>query len=159
MKYSIVEFSSPYREYIRILNEEWLSKYFTVEASDKVQLADPEIHILDKGGYICFAKMEDGTIAGTGALMQVEPGVFELSKMAVTESHQGKGIGRAIAVHCIEEARRRECHTLMLYTNSRLMAAIHLYETLGFSHVELGSSPYARGDTRMSMNLSVRSPV
>lgn len=154
MNFSIVEYQPEYRDWVRILNEEWLRKYFEVEPSDVVQLGDPETHILSKGGYICFAKTPTAGMVGVGALMRLEPGGYELSKMAVTQAHQGNGIGKAIALHCIEEAKRRQSHTLILYTNSCLNAAIHLYETLGFERVSLEHSPYKRGDTKMKLSFS-----
>jgi len=153
MNVSIVEFQSEYRDWVRILNEEWLRKYFYVESSDAVQLGDPETHILQKGGYICFARSEDGQIVGVGALMVAEPGVVELSKMAVTASFQGSGIGRKIAVHCLEKAKAMGYRKVILYSNRRLKSAIHVYENLGFREVPMVGKTYARADIKMELNL------
>jgi hypothetical protein len=36
----------------RTLNEEWITRYFTLEAKDRETLSDPEQSILLKGGHI-----------------------------------------------------------------------------------------------------------
>lgn len=50
------------------------------------------------GGAILFALLGDAVV-GTCALKQEGEGVFELTKMAVDESHQGLGIGRRASVN------------------------------------------------------------
>ncbi len=154
MSISIVEYQPAFREAVRRLNEAWLSAYFVVEPSDRVQLGDPETHILQKGGYLCFAATDEAEVVGVGALMWVKPGVYELSKMAVDPAFQGCGIGRRIAVRCLQEARQRGASRVILYTNSRLQAAIHLYESLGFVSVPLREAPYGRADRRMELELA-----
>lgn len=158
MNFQIIEYDSVYRESIRILNEEWLRKYFVVEPSDVVQLGDPESWILGKGGYICFARLRSARpqgqrIVGVGALMPVSDGVVELAKMAVSERFQGKGIGRAIVLHCLVTARKMGGSRIVLYTNSRLLSAIHLYEDFGFEYVDLKKAPYQRADRKMELSL------
>ena len=39
----------------RTLNEEWITRYFTLEKMDRETLGDPESKILKKGGYIFMA--------------------------------------------------------------------------------------------------------
>lgn len=136
-----------------MLNEAWLEKYFQVEPRDVVQLGDPETHILSKGGYVYHAQMDNGSIVGVAALMYVSEGVYELSKMAVDESHQGNGIGRILAVKCLNKAREINARKVTLYTNSVLVRAIQLYHHLGFREVDLDPGQYERADTKMELNL------
>ena len=44
-------------------------KYFFIEPGDVEQLSDPQSYIIDKGGYIYFAKYKD-KIVGTSSLMK-----------------------------------------------------------------------------------------
>lgn len=50
------------------LNIEWLDAYFYVEPFDEEVLSKPEHYIINKGGHIFFAKIDD-MIVGTVALM------------------------------------------------------------------------------------------
>jgi ribosomal protein S18 acetylase RimI-like enzyme len=132
------------------LNEAWLRRYFYVEEIDHRVLSNPEPEILARGGSILFAKLGEDVV-GTCALMPEERGVFELTKMAVDESRQGLGIGRALLEAAIAEFRRRRGRRLFLETNSKLLPALRLYESVGFERQASikPDSHYARADVYM----------
>jgi N-acetylglutamate synthase-like GNAT family acetyltransferase len=135
----------------RKLNEEWITRFFSLEPKDEYSLQHPREAILEVGGRIFFAS-RDGELVGCCALMVRGPDEFEVVKMAVTESCQGSGIGRRLLQHTIEAADAAGVKRLYLETNRRLANAIHLYEALGFRHLtaeEIVPSPYARADVYM----------
>src|SRR3954466_14088742 len=101
---TIIEYSNQYKEDFAALNKAWLLKYFTVEPIDEKIFASPEEYIISNGGYIFFAKSNDG-IAGTFALIKIEDGVFELSKMAVDEKFRGQRIGNEMMEFGLEKAK------------------------------------------------------
>ena len=139
----------------RALNEEWIERYFTLEAKDRETLNDPENAILRKGGRI-YQVHEKGAIVGCVALIPMGEGVFEVSKMAVSPSLRGRGIGRRLLEHTIAEARAMGATGLFLGSNSILKNAVHLYESVGFRHVppeKLPEMHYARADVFMEMAL------
>ena len=139
----------------RILNEEWITTYFGMEEEDHFQLNEPESHILKPGGHIFMAFL-NGEPVGCCALIPMKAGVFELAKMAVAPGFQGRGIGRKILAHTIDEARRWGAKRLFLGSNSKLGSAVHLYESLGFRHLkpkEIPPSPYARANVFMELDL------
>src|SRR5277367_3263080 len=105
----------------RELNEAWISKFFRLEDQDRIQLAQPE-NILRTGGQIVMAVADEERI-GCCALVFMKPGVFEVAKMAVSESYQGRGIGRKILEFTIAQAMTLGAHTLELVTNSKLSNA------------------------------------
>ncbi|MEC3952150.1 GNAT family N-acetyltransferase [Nocardia sp. CDC153] len=132
------------------LNMEWIEKFFSVEPADLATLDHPE-KIVDGGGEVLIARI-DGEAVGCVALVQEHPGVFELSKMAVSPRFQGRGIGRVILTEAIERVRGLGAKELFLASNARLAPAVHLYESIGFTHVppsELPPSPYDRADVFM----------
>ena len=89
MNIEIIRFNQNLSKYFTSLNIDWLEKYFVVEPIDHEMLSDPKKYIIDKGGLIFFAKVDE-KIAGTFALIRVEENVYELSKMAVDPAFQGK---------------------------------------------------------------------
>ena len=46
----------------RTLNEEWITRYFTLEKKDRETLGDPENKILGKGGQIFLAYLGDQAV-------------------------------------------------------------------------------------------------
>jgi putative acetyltransferase len=137
----------------RELNEEWITKYFSMEEHDFEVLGDPERYVIGPGGQI-FMAVVDGVALGCCALIVERPGVFEVGKMAVSEECRGRGIGRKLLAYTIEQARAQGATLLTLVTNSKLANAVHLYESLGFRHLAPPAvSLYARGDVFMEMEL------
>src|SRR5690606_9132898 len=98
---------------------EWLSRYYSIEPIDHTVLSEPEQHVLQLGGAIFFALL-DGEPVGTCALLQEAPGVYELSKMAVTERCRGLGIGRKLLDAAIAEFHARGGQRLFLESHSAL---------------------------------------
>src|ERR1044071_9595132 len=88
----MIEFKDELAKYFTDLNIAWLKKYSVVEPLDEKMLSKPKTNIIDKGGYIYFAMVDD-EVAGTFALLRVSDVIYELSKMAVAENFRGKKIG------------------------------------------------------------------
>jgi putative acetyltransferase len=139
----------------RTLNEEWIARYFSLEAPDIETLGDPETAILRKGGSI-FMVYADSLPVGCAALIPLGQGVYELSKMAVSPQLRGRGLGRRLLLHAIAQARLLGATSLFLGSNTRLADAVHLYESVGFRHVppaSLPPNPYTRANVFMQMSL------
>lgn len=144
----IIPFSPDLKEEIKILNVEWLKKYFKVEAKDEQMLSDPQREIIDKGGMIFYAKYNH-KIVGTVSLLKIDETTFELSKMAVTDGVQGLGIGQKLLEHCLKIADQNGIKKLLLYSNRKLLPAIYLYIKFGFQEVPLENGVYERADIKM----------
>ena len=139
----------------RTLNEEWITRYFSLEAKDRETLNDPVHSILLKGGHILMAYAATEAV-GCVALIPMRNGIYELSKMAVSPHLRGRGIGRRLLQHAIALARSSGVRSLFLGSNTRLKDAVHLYESVGFRHVKpetLPPMPYSRADVFMEMPL------
>jgi putative acetyltransferase len=137
----------------RQLNEEWIERYFRVEAKEQEVLADPKGTILDDGGRIFFATVENRCV-GCCALRRLSDAEFEVAKMAVTPSFQGAGIGRKVLQVVVEAGRTMGARRLYLETNHTLTPAIRLYESVGFKHIpqeRITPSVYARADVYMEL--------
>ncbi|WP_260472822.1 GNAT family N-acetyltransferase [Edaphobacter aggregans] len=136
----------------RELNEAWIKKYFGLEEHDREILGDPDSWVIRPGGHIFLAFLE-GQAIGCCALIPMEPGVFEVAKMAVDEQYRGRGVGRKVLAYTIERARELGASVLYLETNRKLANAIHLYESLGFQHLPPKESPYVRANVFMELRL------
>lgn len=139
----------------RDLNVDWIRKYFALEAPDYDLLDRPDESIIRPGGRI-FMAFEGERAIGCCALIPAGTGVFELAKMTVSEEFRGRGIGRRILEHAIDQARRSGAIRIVLETNHKLEDAIHLYEASGFRRIAAGgvaASPYGRVDVHMELDL------
>ncbi len=145
---TIIDYADRHRDAFKILNEEWLKKYFTVEPIDVALLSEPKKEILDRGGKIFYAMAGD-EVVGTVALLNEGNGIFELGKMAVSEKHQGAGIGKKLLEHALRYAKENGTKKVILYSHTSLKSAIHLYKKFGFVEVPLDAGHYQRSDIKM----------
>ncbi len=150
---TIVPFDPKYAKDFARLNVEWLEKYFAVEPLDKELLEQCEETIINKGGYIFFAKVEE-EIAGTFSLIKIEDNVYELGKMAVSPKFQGQKIGQQLLEFCIDFARDQNWRKLILYSNRILENAIYIYQKFGFKEIAIEENPlYKRSNIKMELPL------
>lgn len=159
---SIIPYAPAYQPDFKKLNVEWISRYFTVEPHDLEQLDDPETYILPRNGQIFFAKLADDIV---GCIAMINTGTpdrgtpdhdeasFELAKVAVSPTVQGKGIGRKLCLAGIDYARQLGVKTIWLESNRVLTPALTMYASVGFREVPSIPTPYARADIRMEMTL------
>jgi DNA-binding MarR family transcriptional regulator len=153
-KVSIVPYKPAYQQAFKKLNEEWISRWFTMEEADYKALDNPKGYILNKGGYILTALYE-GEPVGFCALIKMDDQKydFELAKMAVSPHVQGKNIGWLLGNAVIEKARLLGARFIYLESNTVLKPAINLYHKLGFKKVAGHPTPYERCNIQMELEL------
>jgi len=154
---TIVDFTDDLASDFRAINAEWIEAMFTLEANDRAILDHPRAAIVDRGGIIRFVVAEGLGIVGTCALIRIDDGVFELTKMGVLASARGRKAGEFLLAHVVTAARAMALVRLYLLTNRKCAAAIHLYEKAGFVHdprvmADFGAR-YVRCDVAMSLPL------
>ena len=150
----IVAYSDYYRKDFERLNLEWIEQFFTLEDADKEVFADPKGKIINSGGQIFFV-LEDGQAKGTCALLKNSATSFELAKMAVTPSAQGKGFGDLLMKTVIEFAHEKGASELILSTNTKLHSALKLYEKYGFEALPvISDNRYKRVDIMMRLSFA-----
>ena len=150
MEVNIINFKNEYEKHFYDLNIEWLNNFFEVEEYDHKILSNAKKYIVDKGGKIFFAILEDKIIA-TVALMPTENELtYELTKMAVKPKYRNKGIGKKFLNKCIEFSNYNGYESIILYSNKKLRNAIHLYKLFGFEEIKMEiKSPYSRANIKM----------
>ena len=153
MALKILPYQSIFSKAFYELNVEWLETYFYVEEFDKEVLSNPETYIINPGGHIFFA-LENEKILGTVALMPYDKNCFELTKMAVDPKERGRKIGQQMIKYCINFSKKQEINKLILYSNTILENAIHIYRKYGFKEIpKEKNSPYKRGNIKMELIL------
>jgi len=148
----IIEYADQYQRAFKELNIEWLDRYHLTESHDLQILDDPRKTILERGGVIYLAKIENG-IVGSAALIKEHDDVYELAKMAVATDYRGMGISKLLLEKCLEKARELKASKIILFSNHQLKAALGLYEKYGFKHVPVVDSPFLTADVKMELVL------
>jgi len=149
----IIDYLPELQPHFERINKAWVEQYFSLEPFDIAQLENPEANILDKGGHIIFAQ-EQGQVLGTVALIpSKEHGTFEMIKMGVALEGQGRGIGFQLGKAILDKAKALGAQKVILYSNTKLAAALNLYKKLGFLEVDMGCSQYSRCNIKMEISL------
>ncbi|RZJ92017.1 MAG: GNAT family N-acetyltransferase [Chryseobacterium sp.] len=78
---------------------------------------------------------------------------YELAKMAVAPSAQGKGIAVMLCNATIKLAKDLGATKIYLESSRKLTPAMRLYEKLGFKEVTGRPTPYARCDIQMELDI------
>ncbi|XLS27574.1 GNAT family N-acetyltransferase [Flavobacteriaceae bacterium M23B6Z8] len=145
----IIPFNVLLAPYFKELNIAWLENYFVVEPYDIELMENCVENIIHKGGYIFFSKTLSN-ISGTFSLIKIEDGIYELGKMAVKDRYQGLGIGKMLMEFCLRFAKEQNWKAIILYSNTKLERAIHIYKNYGFKEISLEQdTPYLRSNIKM----------
>lgn len=149
----VIAYQERYREDFARLNLEWIKELFSVEAADEEVFADPVGKVIAPGGQIFFV-LEDHQAQGTCAVLRHESMKYELAKMAVAPVARGRGFGDLLVRAGIEFARAAGARELFLSSNTKLKAALRLYEKHGFvAEAYVSDNRYARVDIMMHRTL------
>jgi DNA-binding MarR family transcriptional regulator/N-acetylglutamate synthase-like GNAT family acetyltransferase len=147
--FKIIEYENRYQSIYAKLNLDWLIAYDLLEEKDLKLINNIEQEVLDKGGKIFLLQVESGEIIGTIGLVPVNHETVEIIKLSISDDYTGKGFGKRMVQKAIDEAYNMEFKNIILYTNSKLKAAIKLYEKMGFELIDIESNSYELADLKM----------
>ena len=95
----------------------------------------------DREAELWVAVDEDGTVLGSVTVCPegspwrelARPGEGEIRMLGVSPTAQGRGVGRALTAHAVEEFRAAGASGVVLCTMTEMTNAHRLYERLGFT--------------------------
>ena len=99
------------------------------------ELAELPGEYASPGGCILLAEATAG-YAGCVALRPLQGNICEMKRLYVLPEYQGGGIGRALALSVIGEARTKGYQKMRLDTVESMNAAQRLYFSLGFETID-----------------------
>jgi GNAT superfamily N-acetyltransferase len=88
----------------------------------------------------CWMAEMNGEIVGSVFVVKKSDEVAKLRLLIVDPKARGLGIGKRLVEECIRFARQRGYKKMTLWTNSVLLAARHIYQSVGFQQIE--EEPY-----------------
>lgn len=102
-----------------------------------------------------FVVEDDGTVVGVvvflppGAARWTGESEAALTRLAVTTTARGKGVGRALTARCGEEAEAAGATAIVLWSRPYQTPAHRLYESLGYRYEPARDSSDADGGRRV----------
>jgi DNA-binding MarR family transcriptional regulator/N-acetylglutamate synthase-like GNAT family acetyltransferase len=84
----------------------------------------------------CWIAEKDGSVAGSVVLCKKSATIAKLRLLLVEPSARGLGIGKRLVSECVRFAQLADYKKIVLWTQSELSAARHLYEEAGFGLLE-----------------------
>lgn len=148
----IIEYTPDLQPEFERINKQWVEQFFSLEEFDRNQLEHPQEYIIDKGGAILFAR-DGGQILGTVGLVKSGEDVYEMIKMGVSPEARGKGVGQLLGKAILQKARALGGRKVVLYSSSKLEAALALYRKIGFKDIPMGCGQYGRCNVKMEIDL------
>jgi putative acetyltransferase len=93
-----------------------------------------DVDALRRPGVTFWSVWLGDALAGCGALKQLDARRGELKSMRVADAFLGRGVGKAMLLHLMDEARARGMSSLWLETGSSpaFVPALKMYEAAGF---------------------------
>lgn len=136
-------------EFIR-LNEEWITKYFSLEEADRALARNPAA-VIEQNGFI-FSLVENEKVVGVCALFNAGDAEYELARMAVPPSERGKGYGNLLMEACLNKLKEVGARRVYLVSNTKLKPAVAMYRKFGFVPTGEERHPdYARANIVMEL--------
>jgi putative acetyltransferase len=101
-------------------------------------LKDPRAYFRAHGGEFWVIRDAEGIVRATAALYLHQdrtPPLAELKSMYVDVAWRRRGVGSTLTTMVMDEARRRGCDEMELWSDTRFTPAHAMYESLGFVRI------------------------
>lgn len=142
----VIEYQEKYKKEFIQFNTEWIEDNFgSLEEEDLHTFRHIE-ESLAQGAMIYFAIENGNVLATCMAKPTDENGKWELCKLGSNKLLPHKGAGSAVFEAAMNWAVSHGAEKLFILSNSKLKAALHIYEKYGFYEIKLDNYEYTRGD-------------
>jgi len=113
---------------------------------DLLLLADPSRELIDE--YMnrshCYLAFHMKELVGVVVLIHTHPKTYEIVNLAVSEKHQGKGIGKKLMLKAIEVAKELKANSIEIGTGNSSIHQLKLYQKCGFRMIGIDHDYFIR---------------
>ena len=141
----IIEYDAKYKDDFIRFNKDWILNNFGVLEKEDIETFDTIDEELAEGGMIYFA-VEGSVVLAACMTKPMENDTWEICKLCSNKTRPHKGCGTAVFCAATQWAVDHGAKRLFILSNSKLKAAVHIYEKCGFKEIKLDNYEYVRGD-------------
>lgn len=106
---------------------------------DLLLLADPSKEMIEK--YLergqCYILEVNKEMVGVYVMLPISENSIEIMNIAVAENEQGKGLGKRLLAHAIEQAWKQGFKQIQIGTGNSSIGQLALYQKCGFRITEI----------------------
>lgn len=143
---NIIQYQEKYKKDFIQFNTDWIVDNFGCLEEEDLETFNHIEENLKNGAMIYFAVDNGNVLATCMAKPLRDDGTWELCKLGSNKHLPHKGAGSAVFEASMNWAVQHHAKKLFILSNSKLKAAIHIYEKYGFHEIKLEDYEYARGD-------------
>jgi N-acetylglutamate synthase-like GNAT family acetyltransferase len=143
---NVIPYQEKYKKDFIQFNTDWIKDNFGFLEKEDLETFDHIEESLEKGAMIYFAVGNENALAACMTKPMDVEGTWELCKLGSNKHLPHKGAGSAVFEAAMNWAVAHGAKRLFIISNSRLKAAIHIYEKYGFREIRLDDYEYDRGD-------------
>ena len=127
----VIPYDSKYKDKFIEYNTDWIVDNFG---------------FLEKEDKETFENIEEDEVLAVCMAKYMQEGTWEICKLASNKHRPHKGCGSAVFEAAMQWATGHGASRLFILSNSKLSAALHIYEKFGFKEIKLDNYEYIRGD-------------
>lgn len=141
----VIEYDEKYKNDFIQFNKDWIIDNFGFLEPEDIETFNKIDQELQTGAMIYFA-VEGDTVLAVCMAKPMENDTWEICKLASNKNKYHKGCGSAVFEAACNWACDHGARRLFILSNSKLKAAVHIYEKFGFKEIKLDNYEYERGD-------------
>lgn len=128
----VVPYAPKFKEIFVSMNKAWIEEMFVMEKTD-IEILENFEQLLAQGGEIFFTLDDNEEVLACCMIQPLPNGEWEVAKFA--SSGKVKGAGSLCLQACIDYAKKIGLDKVLVVTNTKCEAAIHLYRKFGFTEI------------------------
>lgn len=135
----VVPYEPKYKNIFIEMNKKWIEEMFVLEKTD-IDILNNVDNLLAQGGEIFFTLDDDENVLACCMLEPHENGDWEIAKFASTG--KVKGAGSMCLQACIDCAKEKNIDKLLIVSNTKCEAAVHLYRKFNFTEIPVDKEKF-----------------
>ncbi|MCD8028441.1 MAG: GNAT family N-acetyltransferase [Erysipelotrichaceae bacterium] len=150
----VVPYSTELKQEFIEMNKKWIEDMFKIEPLDIEELNNIESSI-DKGGQIFYTLDDDNEVMACCMIAPRDDGDWKILKFAAKDEYKGRGAGKLCLQACIDYAKEKHVEKIIIVSNHKCEAAVHLYRKFGFVEIPVDRKqfPFDRASIAFEMIL------
>lgn len=142
----IIQYQEKYKDYFIQFNTDWIQDNFGCLEKEDLEIFNNIDEYIKNGAMIYFALDNENVLATCMAKPLDNNGTWEICKLGSNKHLPHKGAGSAVFEASMNWAIENGAKRLFILSNSKLKAALHIYQKYGFNEIKLNDYEYDRGD-------------